>query len=362
MIDFEPTEEQAMIRETVAGFAANEIRPQARECDESRVPHAGVLAAADELGLVANSLPEEHGGGGELSAVTGCLIAEELAWGDLALGLGVLSPSLLGIPVALDGTPDQQRELLPEVIEQGPAAGSLAWVEPAFDFDPHRPRTVAERDGGEYVLRGHKCFVPWPQGLRRVIVVASEQDTLSAFLVDTDAAGLTTETEDNMGIRALPTAELQLEGVRVAASARLGGEQGADLAALLSRARTGLAACAVGVARAAYEVSLTYAKEREAFGAPIATKQAIAFKLADMATEIDGARMLAWESAWRIDAGLDASRESTLALSKAQRTAMLVADGAVQVFGGHGYTREYLPEMHLRNARGFASFEALTFV
>ena len=109
-------------------------------------------------------------------------------------------------------------------------------------------------------------------------------------------------------------------------------------------------------------MSLAYAKEREAFGAPIATKQAIAFKLADMATEIDGARLLTWEAAWRLDEGLDASREATLAIGKAQRTAMLVADGAVQVFGGHGYIREYLPEMHLRNARGFASFEALTFV
>lgn len=362
MIDFEPTEEQALIRETVAGFALNEIRPRARECDESGTPHPGILAAADELGLVANSLPEEFGGGGELSAVTGCLIAEELAWGDLGLGLGVLAPSLLGIPISLYGTDEQKRATLPEVIEVGSAAGSLGWVEPAFDFDVYRPRTTARRDGDHYILDGTKCFVPWPDDLRRVAIVAREQDELAAFLVDPQAEGLSAEREANMGIRALPTAEVQLQSVRVPMGDRLGGEQGADLRALLARARTGLSACAVGLARAAYEVSLAYAKEREAFGAPIATKQAIAFKLADMATEIDGARMLTWEAAWRIDEGLDASREATLAIGKAQRTAMLVADGAVQVLGGHGYIREYLPEMHLRNARGFASFEALTFV
>jgi alkylation response protein AidB-like acyl-CoA dehydrogenase len=109
-------------------------------------------------------------------------------------------------------------------------------------------------------------------------------------------------------------------------------------------------------------VSLAYAKEREAFGAPIATKQAIAFMLADMATEIDGARLLTWEAAWRLDNALPCTREATLAIGKAQRTALRVADGAVQIFGGHGYIREYLPEMHLRNARGFVTFEALTLV
>jgi len=362
MIDFDPTDEQALIRDTVRQFAEKEIRPRARECDEAQQLDAGVLAAAHELGLVANALPEEHGGGGELSAVTGCLIAEELAWGDLALAIGVLSPSLLGIPVALHGTPDQQQAILPGLISDDTAAGSLAWVEPRFDFDAYRPQASAKRDGDEYVLDGVKCFVPWQDDLRRVCVVASEQGELAAFLVDVDADGMSAEREANMGLRALPTVELTLAGVRVPVESRLGGEAGADLRSLLARGRTGLAACAVGVARAAFEVSLAYAKEREAFGAPIATKQAIAFKLADMATEIDATRLLVWETAWRIDQGLDAGREATLAIGKAQRTALIVADGAVQVFGGHGYIREYLPEMHLRNARGFASFEALTFV
>jgi len=361
MIDFDPSEEQALIRETVRQFAENELRPRARECDEAAAPNADVLAAAHELGLVANALPEAHGGGGELSAITGCLIAEELAWGDLGLALGILSPALLGLPAALFGTAEQQKTLLPGLVGPSPGAGSLAWVEPRFDFDAHHPQTTAKRDGDEYVLDGSKCFVPWQPGLGHSWVVASQDGELVAFLVAADAAGLKAEPEANMGVRALPTAELTLSSVRVPASARLAADD-AQLRCLLARGRTALTACAVGVARAAYELSLAYAKERETFGSPIATKQAIAFKLADMATEIDGTRLLAWEAAWRLDQGLDATREAALAIDKARRTALVVTDGAVQVFGGHGYIRDYLPEMLLRNARGFASFEALTLV
>ena len=131
---------------------------------------------------------------------------------------------------------------------------------------------------------------------------------------------------------------------------------------ILVRGRVALAATAVGVARASFEIARDYAKEREAFGAPIATKQAIAFKLADMAIEIDSARMLVWEAAWRLDGGHDATAASTLAARQAFQTALQAADGAVQVLGGYGYIRDYLPEMHLRNARGFTSFEALTLV
>ena len=160
-----------------------------------------------------------------------------------------------------------------------------------------------------------------------------------------------------MGIDALPTVELALEDVP---ATRLG--DASSVRDVVTRGRVGLSAMAVGVARAAFEVSRDYAKEREAFGSPIATKQAIAFKLADMAIEIDAARLLTWEAAWRLDAGLDALREATLAWQQAGKVALECADGAVQVLGGHGYIRDYLPELHLRNARGFAHFEALALV
>ena len=361
MIDFQPTDEQQLVIDTVRDFAANEIRPKARECDESKQLPEKVLAQAHELGLVANALPESAGGGGERSAVTGVLVAEELAVGDLSIALGILSPGLSAFPIAEFGT-DEQKQGLARFAGPHFVAGSLAWVEPRFDSDPFRPQTTARRDGGDYVLDGAKCFVPWIDGADPVLVVAMENGAPQAFLVPRAAKGLSAEAERNMGVLALPTAELKLAGVRIPASAKLGGEAGADLRRVLNQGRVALAAMAVGVARAAFETARDYAKERQVFGVPVATKQAIAFKLADMAIEIDAARLLAWEAAWTLDRGEDATREALLAKRQAQRLVMDVSDGAVQVFGGHGYIRDYLPEMHLRNARGFSSFEALALV
>ena len=361
MIDFQPTDEQQLVIDTVRNFAVNEIRPRARECDESKKLPEKVIEQAHELGLVSNALPESAGGGGERSAVTGALVAEELAVGDLGIALAILSPALCAFPIAEFGT-EQQKSQLARFVGTRFVPGSLAWVEPRFDSDPFRPKTTARRDGNDYVIDGAKCFVPWIDGADPVLVVAAENRTPQAFLVPRNAAGLTAEPERNMGVLALPTAQLALAGVRVPAAAKLGGDKGADLRRVLNQGRVALSAMAVGVARAAFEVARDYAKERQVFGGPVATKQAIAFKLADMAIEIDAARLLAWEAAWKLDRGEDATREALLAKRQSQRLALDVADGAVQVFGGHGYIRDYLPEMHLRNARGFASFEALALV
>jgi len=362
VIDFEPTEEEALIAETVREFARSEIRPLAREADEAAKTPAELLVRAHELGLVAHGLPEAFGGGGARSAVTGALVAEELAHGDLALALAILAPGLLAYPLADFGTDAQQKALLPGLIESASCAGTLGLVEPRFDSDPYAPKTTARRDGAEWVLDGAKCLVPWLEGVENVLVLARAGEALAGFVVPRDAAGLRATPDAYMGLRALPTVELALAGVRVSSEARLGGADGPDLRALVARGRVGLAAAGIGVARAAFELARDYAKERQAFGAPIATKQAIAFKLADMAIEIDGARLLTWEAAWKLDGGADATREAALAIHQVRRVALEVADGAVQVFGGHGYVREYLPELLLRNARGFACFEALTLV
>jgi alkylation response protein AidB-like acyl-CoA dehydrogenase len=363
MIDFEPTEEQALIVETVRQFADKEIRPHARAAEESGAIPGAVLQSAHELGLVANGLPEAFGGGGEPSAVLASLIAEELAWGDLSTALGILSPSLLGVPVARFGTEAQRARVLPTLCGDRFVPGSLAIVEPRFDSDALRPQTTAKRDGDEYILDGEKCQVPWLDGGREVLVVAAEGDAPQAFLVPRDAPGLEATPEKNLGTHALPLVGLTLRGVRIPADARLGGEAGADVHEIVSRGRVGLAAAAVGMARAAFELSRDYAKERETFGAPIATRQSIAFKIADMAIEIDGARLLAWEAAWALDEGRDATRAATLAHDQARRIVLRIADDAVQVFGGHGFIRDYLPELLLRNAAGItSSFEALTLV
>ena len=361
MIDFEPTEEQQLVIETVRQFAENEIGPRARESDEARALPDDVLEEAHALGLVANALPESMGGGGERSAVLGVLVAEELAWGDLAIALGILSPALCALPVLDHGSVAQREQILPRFAASEFRPGSLAVTEPRFESDPYRPATAAKRDGDAYVLEGAKCFVPWLPGTEDVLVLASEEGAPQLFRVPAGAEGLVATPESNMGILALPTVELELSGVRVPGEARL-GEGALAVHPLLARGRVALAAMAVGVARAAYEIARDYAKERHAFGAPIATKQAIAFKLADMALEIDGARLLTWEAAWKLDRGEDATREAMLAKTQAQQIALRVADDAVQVLGGHGYIRDYLPEMHLRNARGFAVFDALALV
>ena len=362
MIDFEPSEEQRLIVETIRQFAANEIRPAARACDETGELPDAVLSAAHELGLVANALDAEHGGGGERSAVTAVLVAEELAWGDLAIALAILSPSLLALPIMDCGSAEQRQRWLPSFAGEHFAPGALAVVEPDFASDPFAPRTRARAEDGGWILDGHKCLVPWIQGGETVLVTATTEQGARAFLVPRDAAGLRATPERNMGIVGLPSIELALDGVRVDADAALACDAGRGVRQILTRGRVGLAATAVGVARAAFEIARDYAKERHAFGGPIATKQAIAFKLADMAIEIDGARLLTWEAAWALDAGRDAEREAALALMQVRRVVLEVADGAVQVLGGHGYIRDYLPEMHLRNARGFACFEALTLV
>jgi alkylation response protein AidB-like acyl-CoA dehydrogenase len=359
MIDITPSEEQALVAETVRQFAEKELRPIARKCEESRALPPELLARAHELGLVANALPEAFGGGGERSAVTGALVAEELAWGDLALALAALSPALGALPVADFGSDSQRRAQLPRFLGDAFAPGALAVAEPRVDSDAFRPATRARRDGGEYVLDGAKCLVPWLPGGSDVILTASEEGAAQAFLVPRDAAGLTATLDPTMGVSALPLADLELAGVRVPADAKLASF---DVRALVARGRVALAACGVGVARAAFEVARDYAKEREAFGSKIAQKQAIAFLLANMAIEIDAARLLVWEAAWKLDEGDDALREATLAIQQVRRIALDAADGAVQVLGGHGYIREYLPELHLRNARGLSAFECIALI
>jgi len=361
VIDFEPSEEQQLIVETVRTFARNEVRPRARECDEAAKLPAEVLAEAHALGLVASGLDERFGGGGARSAVTGVLVAEELGWGDLAIALAILSPSVEAFALADAGSDAQRARWLPALAGARFRPGALALCEPHYGADPLKPKTRARRDGADFVLEGSKCLVPWLDGGEQVLVSASADDGPRLFMVSRQAKGLVATRERYMGIQALPTVALALDGVRVSAGDALPPlPQG--LAPLVGRGRVAQGALAIGVARTAYEIARDYAKERQAFGAPIATKQAIAFKLADMAIEIDAARLLVWEAAWRLDQGQGAAREIALAHRQSQRVALEVCDGAVQVLGGHGYTREYLPELCLRNARGFACFEALALV
>jgi len=247
-------------------------------------------------------------------------------------------------------------------------AGSAAVVEPRFDFDLASLTTLARREGGAYVLNGVKCFVPLGSDAEHLLVYARSGDRdgyegVSGFLVEKGAVGLQLhEREKNMGLKALATHEITLENCRVPAANRLGGDAGCDFAKLMNYSRVGLAAMAVGVARAAFEYARDYAKDRRAFGVAIAQKQAIAFMLAEMALEIDATRLLTWEAAWKLDRGEDATREAYLAKNYAANMVLKATDNAVQILGGHGYIREHPVELWLRNGRGFAAFEGLVML
>jgi acyl-CoA dehydrogenase len=364
MISFTPDDEQQLIIETVRRYATERMRPAAHDADESRTTPPEIIAKGWDLGLLPSAIPERYGGFGEAhSALTGALAAEELAYGDLAMALHLLTPNLLGIPLLHCGSEEQKQQWLPRLTDAAFAPLTAALIEPRWDFDPLALHTIAEREYGGYVLNGHKAYVPLAAEAEAMLVYAREGGATQAFLVEKGAGGLRVlEREKHMGIRALPTYEVRLEDVRVPSAARLGGESGIDAGLLLNYARVALASLAVGVARGAYEYARDYAKQREAFGRPIAQFQAIAFMLAEMAIEVDAARLMAWEAAWKLDQSKDATSNATLAKHYADGAVLFVADRAVQVLGGHGYIREHPVERWLRDARGFAATLGLAMI
>jgi acyl-CoA dehydrogenase len=357
MVSFRPSEDQQMVRDTVAAFAAEQVRPASRDADESNEVPSALVQQAWELGMVQSAIPEKHGGHGDtLSAITSALVCEELGWADLSIALHILAPRLIVYPILALGTEAQKKEILPAYAGAEFTPGTAALMEPDFRFDVSEPATTAARRNGDWVLNGSKCYVPLLAEARHTLAYARAEDGLGAFVVPAGHPGVkVAEREKNMGIKALATYEVTFEDCAVPASARLSG----DLKPLIDRSRVALAALAVGVARAAFEYARDYAKERRAFGVAIGQKQAIAFMLAEMATEIDAARLLVWEAAWKIDRGENATREACLAKNYADGMVLKVTDNAVQILGGHGYIRDHMVELWLRNGRGFAVFQGL---
>jgi alkylation response protein AidB-like acyl-CoA dehydrogenase len=360
MYSFDMTAEQKMLVQTVHRFAEQKMRPTFRQAEETKRIPPPVVQAGWELGLLPGSIDAEYGGFGEYSALTSALYLEELGWGDVGITLHLLTPNLVGLPLALFGTQEQKSHYLPRFCGETFPAATAAIIEPVLQFDPAELATRAERAGDSYVLNGKKSFVPLAQGAELFLVYANENGLTQAFLVPGDAPGLTVgEPVRMMGAQALATYHLRLEGVRVPVQNRLGGPKGIRINRLLTISRIGLAALAVGQARAAYEYALQYAKERVAFGEPIAQRQSIAFMLATMRIEIEGARLLVWEAAAHVDRGEDGTKAAVLAKQYADKMVLETTDGAVQVLGGHGYVRDHPVELWLRNGRGFATWEGL---
>ena len=363
MYSFEPTDEQKMVVSAAKKLAAKEFRNRMRDADEACEPAAEWTREGWELALLPASIPEEYGGFGEHSAITWALAAEELAWGDLSATLVLAAPNLIAIPTYLCGTEEQKKEILPLFCGDQFACGSAALMEPHFGFDPNSLKTTAVAKDGNYILSGIKCNVPFAQESDWMVVYASFEGQSQAFLVPKGAPGLAVkDRESNMGMKAFPMYSVELNDCFIPASGRLGGAAGCNFQLLLGSSRVALASMAVGVGRAAHEFAVDYAKNRKAFGEAIAQRQSIAFTLAEVITDIDAARLLVWEAAWRLDNHQDATQEAYLAMNFAGDVALQACDRAVQILGGYGYTRDFPVELFLRNARGFGVMEGIAIV
>jgi acyl-CoA dehydrogenase len=362
-VSFALSDEQRSLRELAREFAAKEIRPRAAECDEHQTHAADVVAKAHGLGLMNLHVPERLGGLG-LSAFDGMLVGEELNWGCSGIGTSICANGLGSGPVILAGTEEQQSEWLPPLLEE-PILCSFGLSEPEAGSDVAKLKTTAVRRGDEYVLNGSKTFITNAGHAAWTVVFAKTDPAkghrgISAFVVPMDADGVVVEEHLNkMGQRATDTSAFALNDVVVPAANRIGEEgEGFKIAMkTLDFTRPGTAAAAVGVAQAAYEYAVDYAKERVTFDVPIAMHQGVGFMIADMAAQIEAARLLVWQSAWLHDQGRRATLQSSFAKLVAADTVMKVTTDAVQVFGGYGYMKEYPVEKLMRDAKLFQIYE-----
>lgn len=363
MIGFDPSPEQASLQETARRFAENEIRPAAAECDrDGRFPDE-IFRKGFELGFMTAFIPERLGGLG-MGILDGCLLEEELGWGCSGIATSLTANGLALGPVLVAGTPEQQERFVsPFAAEFGFA--SFCLTEPGAGSDAGGIRTSAVRDGDSYILSGRKCFITNGSHASQYTVFASTDRSaghkgLTVFVVPRSLPGVSVgKKEDKMGQRASDTSDVLFEEVRVPAANRIGDEgEGFRIAMkTLDRARPSIAAMSVGVARAAYEHASKYARERVQFGMPIAMNQSIHFLLADMAMDIEAARLLTHKGAWLLDQGKRATKESAFAKAFAADLAMRVTTDAVQVFGGYGYMKDYPVEKLMRDAKLLQIYE-----
>ncbi len=357
-MQIELSEEQVLLRDTVRRFAAEVVAPRAREIDASGEFPAEFFRRAGELGLAGVAVPEAEGGAG-MDTVSYCVVIEEISRYCASSGVILsVNNSLVCDPILRFGTPDQRRRYL-RPLAAGEKLGCFALTEPEAGSDAAALRTTARREGEEYRLDGTKVFITNGTHADVAIVFASvdpekKHRGIAAFLVPTDAPGFSRgHHEYKLGVQASGTTQLYFENLRVPVADRLGEEgDGFKIAmATLDGGRVGIAAQAVGIARGALEAALAYAKERRQFGKAIAEFQAIQFYLADMAMEIDAARLLTYRAAWAKDHRKRYSLEAAQAKLYSSEVAQKVTNRALQIHGGYGYTRDYDVERFFRDAR-----------
>jgi len=360
MISFGLSEEQELVRDTLREFAADTLRPIGRECDETSSLPNELLESAWQLGLTSTQIPAAYGGGDEPRAlVTNAIVLEELAYGDAALALALAAPSQFANAILDHGSEEQKKKYLPLFCGEKFHAASLALLEPGPLGEPMRPRTVAEAKGDGWVLSGQKSFVVLGDRASHFLVFARNENAVDAFIVPRSADGLAiSEPELKMGLKGLATVGLELDRVEVSAADRLGGDAGCDVAALINNGRVALGSVLLGLSRAVLDYCIPYSKDRVAFDEPIAKKQSIAFRLAEMHIECEAMRNLVWQAASYLEQGLDARAKARFARTYVNEKALWIADNGIQVLGGHGFIREHPVEMWFRHARTLSVLEA----
>ena len=363
MLDFALSQEQEMIRDLARDFGRKEILPKAGHYDRADEYPWPIVRKAHRVGLISSNVPEAYGGPG-LGVLEECLINEELAWACSGIQTALMLNNLAAWPILLAGDARQQQEYLPRLTEGG-QLGAYALTEPAAGSDVAGIQCTAALRGEEYILNGAKTWITNAPVASFFIVfakTAAEQRHrgLSAFIVERDWPGVTAgKPLPKMGQHAAWTGEIVFEDVRVPLANRLGAEGEGFLLTMLvfDRSRPAVAAAAVGVARRALEEATRYAKERQAFGKPIIAQQGVGFMLADMAMQIEAARLLVHKAAWLVDHDKPNVLEAACAKAFAADMCMKVTTDAVQVFGGYGYSREYPVEKLMRDAKIYKIYE-----
>ena len=363
MIEFQLTEDQIALQEMAHDFAAGEMRPKAAAYDLGHTFPEDVMRKAFEVGFLTCTIPAEHGGVG-LGDLDLAIVSEELAWGCAGLYTTMMANSLAFTPILLFGTDEQKKRFFSPFLKEM-AFASYALTEREAGSDTSAIRTTARKDGSDYVINGSKCFIT-NGGVASLYVVfansAPEKGPrgLSVFVVPRGTPGVTVgKVEDKFGHRASNTTELFFEDVRIPAANLLGREGLGFIVAMrtFDKTRAAVGAAGVGIARAALEHAVEYSKTRIQFGKPIATFQATAFKLAQMAMDVEAARLVVWRAAWLLDKGKPNGKESAMAKCLGSDVAMRNALEALQIFGGYGYMKDYPIEKLVRDAKLLQIYE-----
>lgn len=364
LFDLTPSDEQRMIVEATTEFAAEQLRPVAAEADATTEAPLELLKRANvELGVTLVGIPESFGGmGSERSATTGVLVAEALAHGDMGLAVALLAPSAVSTALVLWGDEAQQATYLPAFAGDDVPAAALAVLEPRPLFDPFDLRTTARRVGGGYVLSGVKSLVPRAGAAELFVVAAQVEGAPALFVVESGTKGVGIESEPAMGIRAAATGRLVLEDVALPAGALLGGGAAQVYADCIRLARIGWAALACGTGRAVLDYVVPYVNERQAFGEPISHRQAVAFMVANIGIELEGARLATLRAAARAEQGKSFAREAAIARRLTAEYGMQIGSSGVQLLGGHGYVKEHPVERWYRDLRAAAVIEGVVLV